>query len=50
MVSLDIAGLKIMAGKWTMSGQYDHLSRQTFSWLVILTGQANELATYISSH
>ena len=46
---LDIAGLKIMAGKWTMSGQYDHLSRQTFSWLVILTDHANELATYISS-
>ena len=30
-----------MAGQWTMPGQDDHLSRQTFSWPVILTGQVN---------
>ena len=30
MVSLDIAGLKIMAGKWTMSGQYDHFVQTNF--------------------
>ena len=31
------SGLKITAGQWTMSDQYDHLSTQTFTLLVILT-------------
>ena len=34
-----VTGLKITTGQQTMSGQDDHLSGQTISWLVIVTGQ-----------
>ena len=40
-IQVPTLGLKIMTGYWTMSGQDEHLSRQTFSWSVILTGQVH---------
>ena len=36
-----VTGLKITTGQRTMSGQDDHLSGRTISWLVILTGQVH---------
>ena len=49
-IQVPTLGLKIMTGYWTMSGQDDRLSRQTFSWSVILTGQLHGFQIYNWKH
>ena len=49
-IQVPTLGIKIMTGYWTMSGQDDHLSRQTFSWSVILTGQLHGFQIYNWKH